>query len=64
MRKKKRKIRNLIDDFLNVLKKIKNEEVELIASKLDDFEKLRMEVRNQKLFEFEECSHDDRGNNV
>ncbi|XP_049391741.1 putative late blight resistance protein homolog R1A-10 [Solanum stenotomum] len=45
-----RRIRNFIDDFLNLLKKIQNEEEEFIASKLDDIEKLRMEVRFLRTF--------------
>ncbi|KAG5608463.1 hypothetical protein H5410_019744 [Solanum commersonii] len=43
----RRRIRNLIDDFLNCLKKIKNE---FIASKWDDIEKLRMELRFLRTF--------------
>ncbi|XP_055836334.1 putative late blight resistance protein homolog R1B-17 isoform X2 [Solanum dulcamara] len=45
-----RSIRNLIDDFLNGLKKIKNEEEEFMASKLDEFEMLRMELKFLKTF--------------
>ncbi|XP_055836320.1 putative late blight resistance protein homolog R1B-16 isoform X2 [Solanum dulcamara] len=47
---KRRRIGNLIDDFLNGLKKIKNEEEEFIDSKLDEFEMLRMELRFLKTF--------------
>ncbi|MCE5165762.1 hypothetical protein HAX54_012094, partial [Datura stramonium] len=42
-------ISNHIDDFLNVLKTLKNEE-EQIASKFDDIEKLRMELRFLRTF--------------
>ncbi|KAJ8562883.1 hypothetical protein K7X08_031335 [Anisodus acutangulus] len=42
-------ISNYIDDFLNGLKQSKNEE-EQIASKLDDIEKLRMELRFLRTF--------------
>ncbi|KAH0681032.1 hypothetical protein KY284_022117 [Solanum tuberosum] len=43
----RRRIRNFIDDFLNGLKKIKNE---FISSKWDDIEKLRMELRFLRTF--------------
>nr|XP_025886222.1 putative late blight resistance protein homolog R1B-17 [Solanum lycopersicum] len=43
----KTRITNLIDDFLNRLKQIKNE---FIASKLDAFENLRMELRFLRTF--------------
>ncbi|XP_049355615.1 putative late blight resistance protein homolog R1A-3 [Solanum verrucosum] len=46
----RRRIRNLIDDFLNRLKKIQNEEEEFIASKLDIVEKLRMDLRFLRTF--------------
>ncbi|KAH0678287.1 hypothetical protein KY284_019372 [Solanum tuberosum] len=46
----RRRIRNLIDDFANRLKKIQNEEEEFIASKLVDIEKLRMELRFLRTF--------------
>ncbi|KAG5608444.1 hypothetical protein H5410_019725 [Solanum commersonii] len=46
----RRRINNHIDDFLNGLNKIKNEEEESIASKLDDIEKLRMELRFLRTF--------------
>uniref|UniRef100_M1CVN3 Hero resistance protein 1 homologue n=1 Tax=Solanum tuberosum TaxID=4113 RepID=M1CVN3_SOLTU len=43
----RRRIRDLIDDFLNGLKKIKNE---FIASKWDDIELLRMDLRFLRTF--------------
>ncbi|KAH0692234.1 hypothetical protein KY285_019331 [Solanum tuberosum] len=43
----RRRIRNLIDDLLNGLKKIKNE---FIASKWDDIELLRMDLRFLRTF--------------
>ncbi|KAG5577977.1 hypothetical protein H5410_058111 [Solanum commersonii] len=43
----RRRIRDHIDDFLNCLKKIKNK---FIASKWDDIEKLRMELRFLRTF--------------
>ncbi|KAG5608468.1 hypothetical protein H5410_019749 [Solanum commersonii] len=45
-----RRINNHIEDFLNGLNKIKNEEEKFIASKLDDIEKLRMELRFLRTF--------------
>ncbi|KAH0681842.1 hypothetical protein KY289_019594 [Solanum tuberosum] len=47
LEEERRRIRDLIDDFLNGLKKIKNE---FIASKWDDIEKLRMELRFLRTF--------------
>ncbi|KAH0684497.1 hypothetical protein KY289_022249 [Solanum tuberosum] len=46
----RRRIRNLIHDFLNRLKKIQIEEEEFIASKLDIVEKLRMDLRFLRTF--------------
>ncbi|KAG5608451.1 hypothetical protein H5410_019732 [Solanum commersonii] len=45
-----RKKNNHIDDFLNGSNKIKNEEEEFIDSKLDDIEKIRMELRFLRTF--------------
>ncbi|KAG5608464.1 hypothetical protein H5410_019745 [Solanum commersonii] len=46
----RRRINNLIDDFVNRLKKIQNEEEEFIASKLDNVEKLTMDLRFLRTF--------------
>nr|NP_001233995.1 hero resistance protein [Solanum lycopersicum]CAD29728.1 hero resistance protein [Solanum lycopersicum] len=46
----KKRITNLIDDFLNGLKQIMNEEEEFIASKLDVIQKLRMDLRLLRTF--------------
>ncbi|XP_015167643.1 putative late blight resistance protein homolog R1A-3 [Solanum tuberosum] len=51
LEEKRRRIRNLIDDLLNGLKKIQNEEEEeFLDSKWYDIEKLRMEVRFLRTF--------------
>ncbi|KAG5608453.1 hypothetical protein H5410_019734 [Solanum commersonii] len=47
LEEERRRIRDLIDDFLNGLKKIKNE---FIASKWDDIELLRMDLRFLRTF--------------
>ncbi|KAH0681831.1 hypothetical protein KY289_019583 [Solanum tuberosum] len=46
----RRRIRDLIDDFLNGLNKIKNEEEEFIASNREELELLRMELRFLRTF--------------
>ncbi|XP_049391836.1 putative late blight resistance protein homolog R1A-3 isoform X3 [Solanum stenotomum] len=50
LQEKRRRIRNLIDDFLNGLKKIKNDEEVYIYSKWDVINKLRMEVKFLRTF--------------
>ncbi|XP_027771928.1 putative late blight resistance protein homolog R1A-3 [Solanum pennellii] len=50
LEEERRRISDLIDDFLNGLKKIQNEEEKFIASKLDLIEKLRMELRFLRTF--------------
>nr|WPV71173.1 Hero-cluster NLR-F [synthetic construct] len=50
LEEERRRISDLIDDFLNGLKKIQNEEQKFIASKLDLIEKLRMELRFLRTF--------------
>ncbi|KAG5608469.1 hypothetical protein H5410_019750 [Solanum commersonii] len=50
LEEKSRRIRNLVDDFLNGLKKIKNEEEVFIYSKWDGIKELRMEVRLLRTF--------------
>ncbi|WMV23026.1 hypothetical protein MTR67_016411 [Solanum verrucosum] len=50
LEEKRRRIRNLVDDFLNGLKKIKNEEEVFIYSKWDGIKELRMEVRLLRTF--------------
>uniref|UniRef100_A0A3Q7FZD4 NB-ARC domain-containing protein n=3 Tax=Solanum lycopersicum TaxID=4081 RepID=A0A3Q7FZD4_SOLLC len=50
LEEERRRISDLIDDFLNGLKKIQNEEQKFIASKLDLIEKLRLELRFLRTF--------------
>nr|WPV71171.1 Hero-cluster NLR-H [synthetic construct] len=50
LEEERRRTSDLIDDFLNGLKKIQNEEEKFIASKLDVIEKLRMELRFLRTF--------------
>ncbi|XP_049391841.1 putative late blight resistance protein homolog R1A-3 isoform X7 [Solanum stenotomum] len=50
LEEKRRRIRNLVDDFLNGLKKIKNEEEVFSNSKWDGIKELRMEVRLLRTF--------------